>query len=74
MDSKKMYIEVTQVKSLIGRPQSQRVSVRSLGLRRIGHRVYLPNTAAARGIVEKVQHLLHVCVRSGSAPGSSNRG
>ncbi|MEM7588768.1 MAG: 50S ribosomal protein L30 [Myxococcota bacterium] len=64
----KTYIEVCQIRSLIGRPQSQRVLVRSLGLRRIGHKAFLPDTPAVRGIVEKAQHLLRVYVRSGEVP------
>ena len=32
-------LRVTQKRSLIGRPQNQRQSVKALGLRRIGHTV-----------------------------------
>ena len=68
------YIEVCQIRSLIGRPHSQRVLMKSLGLRKIGHKVFLPNTSATRGIIEKVQHMLCVCVRFGGRPSNLKRG
>ncbi len=55
-------IEVRQTRSLIGQSQRQRLTVRGLGLRRIGHQVILPDTPAIRGMIMKVQHVLHVRV------------
>jgi large subunit ribosomal protein L30 len=53
-------LRVTQKRSLIGRPQNQRQSVRSLGLRRIGHTVDVVDNASTRGLVMTVQHLIDV--------------
>ena len=49
-----------QKRSLIGRPQNQRQSVKALGLRRIGHTVDVVDNASTRGLVMKVQHLIDV--------------
>ena len=53
-------LKVTQKRSIIGRPQDQRDTVRGLGLRRIGHTVELENTPSVRGMVKKVIHLVTV--------------
>lgn len=53
-------IRVTQRRSLIGRPQDQRRTVRALGLRRIGHSVVHDNTPSVRGMVFKVRHLVEI--------------
>ncbi|WP_417069470.1 50S ribosomal protein L30 [Niveibacterium terrae] len=51
-------IRVTLVKSIIGTKQDQRATVRGLGLRRINHTVELEDTAAVRGMVNKVAFLV----------------
>lgn len=53
-------LKVTLVKSLIGRKQDQRATVRGLGLRRLHHTVVLEDTPAVRGMVTKVSYLLKV--------------
>jgi large subunit ribosomal protein L30 len=53
-------LKVTLVKSLIGRKQDQRATVRGLGLRRLHHTVVLEDTPAIRGMVTKVAYLLKV--------------
>jgi len=53
-------LRVTQKRSLIGRNEKQRQSVRSLGLRRIGHTVDVVDNDCTRGLVFKVQHLVSV--------------
>lgn len=58
-EAKKM-LRVTQVRSLIGYEQSQRATVRSLGLRRIRHTVEVPDTPQVRGMLFKVRHLVKV--------------
>jgi len=58
--AKGTYLKVTQVRSLIGRPERQRATVRSLGLRRIGHTVYKQNRPEIRGMVKKVLHIVEV--------------
>lgn len=54
-------IIVKQVKSTIGRPESQRKVMRSLGLgARIGKSKELEDTPTIRGMVAKVKHLVEV--------------
>ena len=53
-------LRVTQKRSLIGRPEDQRQSVRALGLRRIDHCVDVVDNPSTRGLVMKVQHLVDV--------------
>jgi large subunit ribosomal protein L30 len=53
-------IIVEQVKSPIGRPASQRATLIGLGLNRIGRRSSLEDTAAVRGMIAKVAHLVRV--------------
>lgn len=60
-------IEVTQVRSGIGRPDNHRKILKGLGLRGIRHTVRLRDTPAIRGMVEKVQHLVEVRVLPGEA-------
>ncbi|HET6477207.1 MAG TPA: 50S ribosomal protein L30 [Thermoleophilia bacterium] len=54
------YIEITQVKSTIGRKPDHRGTVRALGLKRIRHTVIHEDTPAIRGMVNKVAYLLEV--------------
>lgn len=53
-------IIVKQVKSLIGRPESQRKIVAALGLGRIGKTKELSDSQAVRGMIAKVSHLVEV--------------
>jgi large subunit ribosomal protein L30 len=53
-------MKVTQVKSKNGSNKTQLDTLRSLGLRRIGHTVELKDTPAARGMVHRVRHLVKV--------------
>ncbi len=53
-------IVVKQVKSLIGRPESQRKIVAALGLGRIGKTNELTDTPSVRGMIAKVAHLIQV--------------
>ena len=53
-------VKVTLVKSTIGFNKSQAKVVESMGLRRIGHSVDLPDTDATRGMILKVRHLVNV--------------
>lgn len=53
-------IVVKQVKSLIGRPETQRKIVAALGLGRIGKTNELADTPTVRGMVDKVAHLVEV--------------
>ena len=51
---------VTQRKSRNGCDQRQLDTLRSLGLRRIGHSVEVSDTPQARGMIHKVRHLVEV--------------
>ena len=51
---------VKQVKSTIGRPESQVKIVKALGLGRIGKTKELTDTPAVRGMIAKVAHLVEV--------------
>ena len=53
-------IRVTQRRSRNGSDKRQRETLRSLGLRRIGHTVEVSDTPQARGMIAKVQHLVEV--------------
>jgi len=53
-------LKITLVKSLIGRPEKQRVTVRTLGLTRLNRSVIQEDTPQIRGMVNKVSHLLKV--------------
>lgn len=51
-------IQVTYVKSAIGYERRQKETVRSLGLRRLGDRVVVPNNGSIRGMIASVAHLV----------------
>ncbi len=53
-------IRITQVKSAIGYPKIQKITVRTLGLRKLGHSVIQDDTPQIRGMVYQVKHLLKV--------------
>jgi large subunit ribosomal protein L30 len=53
-------IKVTKVKSAIKRPETQKRTLESLGLRRIGQTVVHENTPSIIGMVNKVKHLVSV--------------
>ena len=53
-------VKVTLKRSLIGRPETQRRTVRALGLRKINSVVELPDNPAIRGQLHKVAHLIKV--------------
>jgi large subunit ribosomal protein L30 len=60
-------IRVTQLRGLSHKPEAQRLIIKGLGLRRIGHTVEVRDTPAIRGMIEKVQHLVSVQVLKGEA-------
>jgi large subunit ribosomal protein L30 len=53
-------VKITLVKSPIGFDRKQARVVEGMGLRRIGHSVELVDTAATRGMILKVRHLVTV--------------
>jgi large subunit ribosomal protein L30 len=53
-------IRVTWIKSYIGYEESQRRTIRSLGLHRLNHSVVHEDTNSVRGMINKVRHLVKV--------------
>jgi large subunit ribosomal protein L30 len=53
-------ITLEQTASPIGRPGSQRATLKGLGLNRIGRRSRVADTPANRGMIAKVAHLVRV--------------
>ena len=53
-------IIVKQIKSVIGRPESQRKILAAMGLGRIGKSNELDDNASVRGMIAKVAHLVSV--------------
>ncbi|SEU01251.1 large subunit ribosomal protein L30 [Salinibacillus kushneri] len=53
-------IEVTLTRSLIGRPEDQRATVKALGLKKINQKAVHEDTPQIRGMVNKVSHLVTV--------------
>ena len=53
-------LRVTLVRSLIGYPESQRVTARGLGLRKINSSVVRPDSPEIRGMIAKIIHVVKV--------------
>ena len=53
-------LRVTQRRSRNGANQRQLATLRSLGLRRIGHTVEVNDTEQSRGMIHAVRHLVAV--------------
>lgn len=65
MAKKSKSLKIRQKRSVIGRPRTQREVVRSLGLRRMHQVVEREDSAAVRGAVAKIPHLVEI-VEEGS--------
>jgi large subunit ribosomal protein L30 len=53
-------LKITQTKSKIGGKQNQRDTLRTLGLRRIGHSVVREDRPEVLGMIQTVNHLVSV--------------
>ncbi len=53
-------LKITQTGSWIGRPQKQRVIMKTLGLGKMHKTVVLPDNPCVRGMVKKVIHMVQV--------------
>ena len=53
-------LQVTQIRSAIGRQQNQRHTLRSLGLKRIGDVVVKEDRPEIRGMAASISHLVDV--------------
>jgi len=53
-------LNITRVKSMIGRPEKHRKVLRGLGLRKLNKTVQLEDTPSIRGMIHTVSHLVKV--------------
>ena len=53
-------LKITQIKSGIGRPDTQRRTLAGLGLGKLHRSVVLQDTPAIRGMIVKVSHLITI--------------
>jgi large subunit ribosomal protein L30 len=51
-------LRITYTKSAIGYAHDQKATIRSLGLRKLGHSVVHDDSRSIRGMVVKVRHLV----------------
>lgn len=53
-------VRITQVKSTIKRPQTQKLAIKALGLGKINRSIELEYNDSTAGVIRKVQHLVKV--------------
>jgi len=53
-------LKITLTRSLIGRPENQRATVKALGLKKTNTFVMQDDTPVIRGMIHKVEHLVAV--------------
>lgn len=53
-------VRVTLVRSTIGRPKDQELTVRAMGIKKMHQTVELVDDASTRGMITKVSHLVRV--------------
>ena len=53
-------VKITQIKSHIDRPQSQKDTIKALGLGKINRSKIVENTPPVQGMIDKVAHLLSI--------------
>jgi large subunit ribosomal protein L30 len=59
-ESEARTLEIRQIRSVIGHPETMRRTLRALGLRHHQQTVQIANTESARGMLYKVRHLVDV--------------
>jgi large subunit ribosomal protein L30 len=60
MATEKRRLRITQIGSPIGRPDDQRATLIGLGLNKLHRSREVEDTAAVRGMIAKVKHLVRV--------------
>ncbi len=60
MAKKKKKLNITQTKSIIDRPKTQKLTIEALGLGRPNYSKIHNDTPQIRGMINKVSHLLKV--------------
>lgn len=53
-------VQITQVRSIISRPENQRRTLRALGLRKLHQTVTHELTPSIKGMINQVSHLIKV--------------
>lgn len=53
-------LKIRQVKSAIGQPRRIRLTLKGLGLRKIGSHRIIKDTLSLRGMIKKVRHIINV--------------
>ena len=53
-------IKITQIKSLIKKPKNQKLTLKALGLKKIGQSIIHEKSNVIDGMIEKVKHLIKV--------------
>jgi large subunit ribosomal protein L30 len=53
-------VRITQVRSLISRPEKQRQTIKALGLGKINRTVEVELTPQIKGMIRSVNHLINV--------------
>ncbi|MBP2655350.1 MAG: ribosomal protein [Firmicutes bacterium] len=53
-------LKITLTRSLIGRPEDQRATVKALGLGKVNSSIVQGDSPAIRGMIRKVEHLVTV--------------
>ena len=53
-------IKITQIKSFIKKPKNQKLTLKALGLKKIGQSVIHEKSNVIVGMIEKVKHLIKV--------------
>jgi large subunit ribosomal protein L30 len=57
-------IKVKWIRSVIGRPDNQKKTIRGLGFKRLHQTLTLPDRPEIRGMIHRVNHLLDVLEES----------
>jgi large subunit ribosomal protein L30 len=65
MSANNAKIKITQVKSGIGRLKKQKLTLKALGINKLGHSVVQNDTPCIRGMVKSIHHLVQVEKTSG---------
>ena len=53
-------IKITQTKSLIKKPKNQKLTLKALGLKKIGQSIIHEKSNVIDGMIKKVKHLIKV--------------
>ena len=53
-------IKITQIKSFIKKPKNQKLTLKALGLKKIGQSIIHEKNNIIDGMIEKVKHLIKV--------------